>query len=232
MNGEKKTLNRYYILLFVFAAAFSGIAFAAPFRRGAVFWLAYFFEILAVVLQIPLFRLAFTERDTLRSRFLGFPVFRVGYIYLGLQTVTSFALFVLGKSEDFPVWVSSVVCIVLLCGAVLCGITSDVAADYAGRIESSEKQATAFITELKMLTSGLAALTNDTELKNAVSGLDEDIRFSDPVSSAASAEAEEKLKSAVKELSEKIKAGTASVQDVTAVKTLLAERNNLVKISK
>ena len=93
MSKRRKTL---LLVLLVIAVIFSGVAFIISFPKGGVFWIAYIAELIAVGLQIPVFKIAFDEQETMRSKVLGFPVFRVGYLYLGVQTALSLALFALG----------------------------------------------------------------------------------------------------------------------------------------
>ncbi len=232
MKEEKSFGKKYRIILLLIAVVFCGVAFAVPFNRGAVFWTALIFEMLAIILQIPVFRMAFEGRESLKSKFLGFPVFRVGYIYLAVQTIASLVLFKLGDSESFTAWKASAICIVLLGGAVFCSIVAESAAGIAERIEVSDKQKTAVFDELKVISAGLVSITDDAEMKKALSALAEDIRFSDPVSSEASEDAEEKLMTRIKDLSGKLKSGEAAVQDIAELRTMLTERNNIVKMSK
>ena len=78
-NDERQ--KKYLLILLLTAVVFSVAAFLLPLNKSGLFWIAYIFEIIAILLQIPVFKLAFDNAETLRSKFLGFPVFRVGYLY-------------------------------------------------------------------------------------------------------------------------------------------------------
>ena len=94
---QNKHINKVLLILGIIAVAFSVFAFLVPFSKDEVFWTAYIFEIIALVIQIPIFKLAFDNANTIKSKFLGFPVFRVGYIYLFTQTAILSRIFVAEK---------------------------------------------------------------------------------------------------------------------------------------
>ena len=54
-----KNRLRGYITLAVLLAVFSVVAFAAPFSKTAVFWLAYVFGVIAIAYQIYVFQMSF-----------------------------------------------------------------------------------------------------------------------------------------------------------------------------
>ena len=54
-----KNETRRYIILAAIFFVFSVITFAAPFKRNAVFWLAYVFGAVAIVAQFCIFKVAF-----------------------------------------------------------------------------------------------------------------------------------------------------------------------------
>ena len=81
MNHLNKRQKYLLVILIITAVAFSIVVFLIPFPKKAVFWIAWLFEMTAFALQIPIFRLAFDNAEELKSKVLGFPVFRAGYLY-------------------------------------------------------------------------------------------------------------------------------------------------------
>ena len=69
---KKNNLMPYLALGIVFAL-FNVIAFVTPTDKTATFWTAYVFSVVAFAVQIPLWKIAFGKKDTLKSKFLGIP---------------------------------------------------------------------------------------------------------------------------------------------------------------
>ena len=229
MSERRKTL---LLVLLVVAVIFSGVAFIIPFPKGGVFWIAYIAELIAVGLQVPVFKIAFDGQEELRSKVLGFPVFRVGYLYLGVQTALSLALFALGFVEMFPVWLAALLCVIVLGVAVVCSLTADVARDVVQKSETNQKAKVSWMENMRTLSAGLPAMAEDSALKKALADLAEDFRFSDPVSSDATAAAENELESKLREVSGKLTSGSVTPDEVQTIRKLLAQRNVMCKAGK
>lgn len=82
MSRNKKL--GYVILLIAFVIV-SVVAFALPTAKTTSFWVAYIFTCIAFVAQVFIWNIGFKDNTPLRSKFLGIPVIRVGYIYLVFQ---------------------------------------------------------------------------------------------------------------------------------------------------
>lgn len=229
MSERRKTL---LLALLVVAVIFSGVAFIIPFPKGGVFWIAYIAELIAMGLQIPVFKIAFDGQEELRSKVLGFPVFRVGYLYLGVQTALSLALFALGFVEKFPVWLAALLCVIVLGAAVVCSLTADVARDVVQKSETNQKAKISWMENMRTLSAGLPAMAEDSALKKALADLAEDFRFSDPVSSDATAAVEKELESKLREVSGKLTSGSVIPDEVQTIRKLLAQRNVMCKAGK
>ncbi|MCD8219639.1 MAG: hypothetical protein LUC50_04655 [Ruminococcus sp.] len=103
MTFTKRTKQTLAILATILIV-FTVIVFVIPFHKGGTFWIAYLAEVVAIAAQIPIFKLAYDNAKDLKSKVLGFPIFQVGYLCLGIQTVASVILFVLsGVIAKFPV---------------------------------------------------------------------------------------------------------------------------------
>ena len=191
--------NKSVIVLVVIAVMFSVVAFAVPFPKNASFWIAYVAEIIAIALQVPIFKVAFGGADDLKSKFLGFPIARVGYTYLIIQTILSVMFFSMGWIP-VPAWITAVVCVLVLGIMLVCSITADIARQTVQSIEQTSKADTSLMMSLRTRSSQLVNRTNDPALKKELERLAENIRYSDPVSSAAIAVEEQRLVSALTQL--------------------------------
>ena len=229
-NDERQ--KKYLLILLLTAVVFSVAAFLLPLNKSGLFWIAYIFEIIAILLQIPVFKLAFDNAETLRSKFLGFPVFRVGYLYLAIQTITSIVLFALSKNNLCPVWAGALICVIILGAALVCSLGTDITRSTAEKIETKQNHDTQNFDKLKTLSTGLTTLTEDADMTKALTKLAEDIKYSDPVSTSATIEADAELIDMLQLLSQKLKEGTESIQDVQDIANKLVQRNAINKANK
>ncbi len=184
-----KTRSQIYIIIAILAVVFSAVFFLLPIEYTSVAWIGYGAEMLAIGLQVPVFKLAYDGAE-LKSKVLGFPIFRVGIIYLAAQTVLSIILIAAGQSEDFPVWLAALLCILVLAAALVCGITTNIARDEITNIENKTVVDTRLMKNLAMRAQGLSNKTDNAELRSALTKLSESFTYSDPVSSPATAAAE------------------------------------------
>ena len=68
----------FVILLIVFSV----ITFVLPFKKNTLFWLSYAFGVFAILFQLYVLMKAFHGTESVRSRFYGFPIAKVGLIYM------------------------------------------------------------------------------------------------------------------------------------------------------
>ena len=78
------------LILAIVLAAYLLLAFVIPFAKTAVFWLALVFTLAAFGVQLYVLKLSFTKGKDARSKFYGFPIARIGVVYLIVQIVLSF----------------------------------------------------------------------------------------------------------------------------------------------
>ena len=188
--------NKAILILVIVAAMFSVVAFAVPFPKNASFWIAYAAELVAIVLQVPIFKVAFSGAEDLKSKFLGFPIARVGYTYLIIQTILSIMFFSMGWIP-VPAWITAVVCVLVLGIMLVCSISADIARQTVQQIEQAANVDTSLMMSLRTRSAQLVNKTSDPALKKELEKLAENIRFSDPVGSSAIAAEEQKLVSAL-----------------------------------
>ena len=82
------------------------IAFAVPFARTGVFYIALGFEIAAFLVALFAAHVAFEKGEDTRSRFYGFPIARIGAVYLIAETALSLILMALSKI--CPAWAAAI----------------------------------------------------------------------------------------------------------------------------
>ena len=228
----KQTKTRTAIVLAVVFVVFTVAAFAIPFRKNGVFWLSYFFAVVAIGAQIYILKVAFAGQKSLRSKFYGFPIARIGVVYLVVQLALS--LIFMALAALVPVWAVILVDVVAL-GVAAVGL---VAADaMRGEIQRQDTVLEKNVSAMRAMQSMARSLVDQCQeqaLAKELGKLSEALRYSDPVSSEATAAAEAELKGLLEELQRAVvdqayeAAGTLCRQAMAA----LTERNRLCKLNK
>ena len=221
----KKNKLMSYLALGIVFALFNVIAFVIPTNKTATFWTAYVFTVVAFLLQLLVWKVAFGKKDTLKSKFLGIPVIYVGATYLSLQLIV-FAIFMIFPM--LPVWLAIVVCSIVLSISALCAIVGQAGANEINRVEEKIKVKRAFIQFLQVDIEMLAESETDTETKAALVKLAEKVRFSDPMSHEMLGELESRISAKV----EQMKTTADKKALIEEVDLLLIERNKKCKILK
>lgn len=221
---KKNNLMSYFALGIIFAL-FNIAAFVIPTDKTTTFWTAYAFSVVAFAVQIPLWKIAFGKKDTLKSKFLGIPIIHVGITYLIIQLI-AFVVFMIFPA--LPVWVAIIVCSIILAISALCVIAGQAGANEINRVEEKIKVKRAFIQFLQTDIEMLAEAEPDVETKMALEKLAEKVRFSDPMSHEMLGELESRISAKVEEM-KMIADKKALISEVTI---LLTERNKKCKILK
>lgn len=221
----KKNSTKGYIILGILFALVSIFAFAVPTIKTAKFWIAYVFTAVAFVAQIFIWKTALGKEETLKSKFLGFPVLYIAIVYAIIQMV-AFAVFLFVPA--FPAWSAIVVCPVIAGVSAICMITADVGRDEIKRVEVKVQKKVFYIRELQTKVELLAAAETDVDIKTALTQLAEKIRFSDPMSNEQLADLENKISAKVLEL----KTAANKKEVIAEITLLLDERNRKCKFLK
>lgn len=220
----KKNSTKGYVILGILFALVSIIAFAVPTAKTATFWVAYVFTAAAFAAQIIIWRTAL-GKETLKSKFLGFPVVHIGIVYATIQTV-AFAVFMFVPT--LPTWSAIVVCSIIAGVSAVCMISSNAGCNEIERVEANVQKMVFYIRELQADIELLADNESDAAVKTALTHLAEKIRFSDPMSNEQLAHLENKISTKVAEL----KNATSKMEIITELNSLLDERNKKCKILK
>ena len=231
MNPSKNTI-RTLIVLAIVLVLYCVLAFVIPFSRGAVFWLSFVFGLIAICAQVYVLKTAFDKGESVRSKFYGYPVARIGLIYLAAQLVLSFLFMALGRF--IPAWVAVLVFLLLLGFAAIGFIAADAIRDEVERQDTQLVKDVSAMRALQSRSAAVAAQCDDPAAKAALNGLAEKLRFSDPVSSDATAEAEADLAALLDELQRAVVDKDPRSASALAAKAeaVLAERNRLCKLNK
>lgn len=231
MMNLSKNAKRSIAFLLITIAIYNLIAFLVPFNKTVVFWIAYCFGFFAILIQVYVMSVAFKAGSTIKSKFYGYPIARIGIIYAVIQLVLSFISMALGKY--IPVWVVAIIFPVLLGLAALGFIATDATRDEIVRQDKKIVEDVRFMRNLQSKMNIVASKCNNPNTKKAVFELAEEFKYSDPVSKPALDEIERDLYNSVLELERAVIDDDPSVIAMcSTTKDILIERNRLCKLNK
>ncbi|MBD5556990.1 MAG: hypothetical protein HDQ95_17015 [Roseburia sp.] len=228
----KKSEIRSYIVLAIVFAVFTVISFAVPFDRNSIFGFGYIFGVIAIVSQVYFLKRSFFVEEDAKSKFYGFPIARVGLIYLTVQIIASFIEMAIGKY--IPFWIVLIINVLMMAFAAIGCIATDAVRDEIERQDVKLKKDVNRMRNLQSLTSSLEGQCADAGLKKILNKLAEEFRYSDPVSSDSTEALEEELFIQLQDVQKAIVDGdTESVTKLCeGVVLTLRERNRLCAINK
>ena len=204
-----------YLILAIMLVVFAVVAFVAPFEKTPVFWVSFVFGLLAICFQIPLWNKALSG-ETLKSKFLGFPVLHIGIAYMIIQLIVSIIMMAV---PGIPLWIAIIVDVVIL--AISCALVTSggVARTAIEETEGKIQAKTSFIKSLKADVDILLSKETDSEVRDALRKLSDEIRFSDPMSNNA-------LDNIEAEISDKLISVSAAGENK---KNVISEISGLIK---
>lgn len=221
----KKNSTKGYLILGTLFLLVSIIAFVVPTVKTTAFWVAYAFTTIAFVAQIGIWKIALGKEDTLKSKFLGFPVVHVGIVYLIIQ-ILAFAIFMFAPT--LPTWSAIVVCSCIAGISAVCMIAADTGRGEIERVDVKVQRKVFYIKSLQVDVEMLADAEQDTDTKKALEQLAEKIRFSDPMSS----EQLSALESSIAFKVDALKIAANKMELISELNSLLIERNKKCKLLK
>ncbi len=223
-----RTLAVTVIVLVVFCV----LAFGIPFVRGSVFWMAFVFTVIAILAQLYIAKKAFANGEGAQSKFYGFPIARIGFIYLVVQVVVALVCMALGFIV--PAWLAAVLLVLVLAAAAIGLITTEGIRDEVERQDEVLKKNVTNMRALQSKAAAIAAQCEDEGTRKVLNALADKFRFSDPVSSDATAEAEAGLAALTDELQAAVldRDAEAAVSLAGKLEAALAERNRLCRLNK
>lgn len=224
----KKTTGLSYAVLGIGLALFCVLALAIPTAKTATFWIALAFTVIAFAVQVIVWKLAFGKEDTLKSKFLGFPIIHIGLVYLAVQLV-AFVVF-MAAATVLPPWSTIVACSLILGLSALCLIATEAGRDEVQRVEDKVKAKVFYVKSLQVDVELLAKEAPEGSIKNTLNDLAQKIRFSDPMSHEQLAPLEEKLALLVEEM--KSAHEDDMLELILAANKVLNERNAKCKLLK
>ena len=233
MMKLSKNAVRFLIFIGLALLVFNVIAFVVPFAKTGTFWIGYLFGTISILGQIAVMKLAFNGTTTVRSKFYGFPVARIGIIYAVVQVLLS--IFVMALAAYIPAWIPVVIFIILFAIAAAGLVASDTVREEVVRQDAKIVEDVKTMRNLQSKMNMLVSQSDcNEEVKSALSSLAEEIKYSDPVSGKATKELEQELLFDIEELQKVVVDGDneSALKICKKAMGILAERNRLCKLNK
>lgn len=220
----------YVIILAIYILAFLII----PFDTIAASWICFGFTIGALLISLGMSAFAFKDTGKMVSKIYGYPIFTIGIIYAVAQMVIGILICVIAAFVEVPYWLALLLCIILLGAAVIGMLATDNVRDTIEKLDEELKATTRTVTYFRINISGIVDMCEDPQVKPQLLKLEEQFRYSDPVSSDATKVCEDKINRMLADL--KVKVGTAPAEvQLDAIKNIsiaLNERNRICKANK
>jgi len=235
MAKNNNVRNSSMTIVLIAALVMSAIVFLIPMERPAAFWITYGAELLAIILQFPIFWLAYRNANTAEKRLFAFPVFTTGYTYLLAQTVTSAAIYIcILIWEDFPVWLTWLISIIILGVFAAWYIVANNARESVVELQNQKTENTKFMYEARAKFEILKNRASDESVKAKLNDLYQLLRLSDPVSNSSTANIESELMYKFSVLEDAIQNSSSEtvIQVADEIIRMANERNTMCKNGK
>lgn len=230
MNKKTCSFIAVYAIFFV---VFNVVALVIPFESYVSRWISYAFMNIAIIASAVIAWIAFSKGEDVKSKFYGFPIFRVGMIYVAIQFAIWMVVSCLCFVVEVPAWISIVLSIVLLGFALTGVIATDTVRDFVEEQDKKIVTETRAIKTFSLDVESLIPACKDDQLKKAVEKLAEKVRYSDPISSEATEEIENKIQKEVDSLEVLVETDySAAMEKVSMISSLIENRNINCKRSK
>ncbi|MBE6910979.1 MAG: hypothetical protein E7473_00465 [Ruminococcaceae bacterium] len=218
------------ITLFIFALAFIII----PFPKNATSWISFSFVVVSMAAGFGIIKYAFSGEETLKSKFYGVPIAKIGIVYPCAQIIICVILSAIAAFVELPYWIPVLLSVVLLGAAAIGVIATSAVKVVLEEREAEEREVTKKVKLYNLDISYVVDVCKDMELKKDLTKLAEDFRYSDPVSSEATEEIEQRLTDELADLRTLVEANSKqeAMEEINKISILLSERNRICKAFK
>lgn len=227
-DNRKKAI----MALMILAVMYTVVVFALPLVKNSVFVISYLFALLAVVGQTAVWHFGWHGKESIQSKFYGYPVIAIGMVYMLVQLGGSLLFMLLARWV--PLWIPSVLYVLLL-GVMLIGcIAADIARTEIERVEKEQTRDTQCMRKLRAMCTALYQNSMGSETEGVLDGLCWALQYSDPVSTEELKPEEEEMLLLMNQMAEKQEQGQYGQVLVLAdrMKKKLQYRNQMCRAGK
>lgn len=212
-----KLTKHAWILWGIALAAVIALAFLIPFTKNVVFWIAFACTLGMFGVSAWAFSRAFAKDETIESKLLGWPIFKVACTALIVQIIVGFTL--MGLANLCPVWVAALVEIIVFTVTAFCMTVKDAIRETVAAAEAKVTDNTAAWKAIRARANAVAAETGHPDIRK----LAEEIRYADPMPTSMDGEIAEMLETL---------SSYADASNIKKALILIERRNAMAKESK
>lgn len=233
MKMNRKIPLESVILLIIFIL-YSILFFAVPFPKTAAAWWSYMFAIVSFVVGNGIVSFVFRKGEDIKSKVYGFPLLRLGVIYVVAQTIFSLTICIVGFLFIVPAWIVIIISVIFVAFTAVGVLFTEVSKNIIEKQEQEIKNQTKTIRFFKYSIEGIVDLCHDEAMKRQISALADELRYSDPVSCDKLEGVEGLILDAIEELRRAVKTEDKILvsEIVDELSQLTKERNRLCKAMK
>ncbi|MDE6580261.1 MAG: hypothetical protein K2K41_06980 [Ruminiclostridium sp.] len=177
-------------------------------------------------------KIAFEGDGTAKSKFYGFPIAKIGVVYMVAQLILSVVFMIM--AAVIPVWLTILLFVILLAVAAVGLIAADTVRDEINIQDKKLSTKTSCMMTLRSIVYPLAGQCEEENAKKLLQELADQFRYSDPVSSEVLNDIESEIESLVGALQTAV--NEVRYSDIAPlcrrVGNTLEERNRLCKLNK
>ena len=228
----KKDTLRLLIIGLVVLIAYNFAVFMIPCYKTTTFWISWGYSLLSFAVAGYAIYTGLIKNTDTKSRFYGFPIARIGVIYLIAQVAVGGVFMAIG--HIVPWWLAVVLFTIGLALAAIGLVAAEAVVEQINIQDDKLKKSVSLMRGLQSKVRTMASQCEDAEVAAVVGAFAEEMRYSDPVSNEAIADAENELSAAVDVLQGAIVEGDAETIKLACrqATAALAERNRLCKLNK
>lgn len=228
---EKKN-SSVYAAFALAVVLYSAIVWLIPWEKNGNLVLVYVSTLLVFGIIFAVWKFAWADSENAMSKFYGIPFIRVGLIYLGVQV--GFSFFVMLFSNWIPGWVVFLLDIVFMCLFLFGIITAKEIKTQIDAMEKRQQVQTIVIKRLRVEAEHLSGAFRNPETEEYLHRIEEQLKYSDPVSAPLLEEEEKSLMLLLEQIKEVLRADDLKQFEKLAEQFLaeLGRRNELCKIYK
>lgn len=234
MGKYNKKFSSGLLIIGILAIVYSIIYWVVPVPVSAAKVWAYIFTLASVGVCVYSYFLAFVKSTDAKSAIYGFPISRIGFVYVMAQMAVSLLILIISKFIDIKSWVCVVICVLMLGAAIIGVIITDNSRDYIQDLDVKKTDNTKAMKYFNADVASIIEKCSDAEVKKLLNKLAEECKYSDPVSNAETEVLEEAINDKIATLSMEI--GTmdsaTAMAKVNEIRDALRDRNRRCKLSK
>ena len=149
MNKKNKSIIAVYgILAFIYLIAFVII----PFPKNAASWISFVFTLISFVLSLGVSLYVFGKEDEMTSKFYGFPIFKIAYMYPLMQFAVGVIICIIAAFVAVPYWIALILSLIILGASAIGVIATDNARDIIENNNNGVRSILDFLTQDKIAT--------------------------------------------------------------------------------